>query len=95
MFKDIIDFDKPTKFFLLSTFMMGLSNGLFDSIYNFYLEENGLDKGDIGNIYAFSMLFMSISVIPLIFLNRNFSTKKILIISSLLYSASICGIANG
>ncbi|OXX51474.1 MFS transporter [Vibrio sp. V12_P9A6T4] len=86
MLKDILSFDKATKYFLLSTVMMGLSNGLFDSVYNFYLEENGVNKVDTGNIYAFAMFVMSISVIPLIFFNNRFPTKNILIISSFLYS---------
>ncbi|ENV1279814.1 MFS transporter [Vibrio cholerae] len=86
MFKDISSFDKATKYFLLSTVMMGLSNGLFDAVYNFYLEENGVNKVDTGNIYAFAMFVMSISVIPLIMLNNRFPTKNILIVSSFVYS---------
>ncbi|HDZ9224732.1 TPA: MFS transporter [Vibrio cholerae] len=86
MFKDISSFDKATKYFLLSTVMMGLSNGLFDAVYNFYLEENGVNKVDTGNIYAFAMFVMSISVIPLIMLNNRFQTKNILIVSSFVYS---------
>lgn len=86
MLKEIKTFTPAVYSFLVSTFLMGLSNGIFDAVYNFYLEARGIDKADIGNIYAAAMIMMACTVIPLIYLSRNISQGRLLIYSSLLYA---------
>lgn len=86
MLKEIKTFTPAVYSFLVSTFLMGLSNGMFDAVYNFYLEARGIDKIEIGNIYAAAMIMMACTVIPLIYLSRNISLGRLLIYSSLLYA---------
>lgn len=50
MFGRIKHFDPIVLHFLIATFLMGLSNGMFDAVYNFYLEARGIDKTAIGYI---------------------------------------------
>lgn len=55
MFEDIKKFSITARYFLIATFLMGLSNGMFDAVYNFYLEARGIDKTATGFIYAVAM----------------------------------------
>lgn len=86
MFGRIKHFDPIVLHFLIATFLMGLSNGMFDAVYNFYLEARGIDKTAIGYIYAIAMVMMACSVIPLIYLSRRMSQKKLLLLFSFLYA---------
>ncbi|UPS63150.1 MFS transporter [Providencia rettgeri] len=86
MFEDIKQFSPAVRHFLIATFLMGLSNGMFDTVYNFYLEARGVDKTKIGYIYAVAMCMMAGVVIPLIYLSRRMSQKKLLIIFSFIYA---------
>lgn len=86
MIKLFFSFDKSTRLFLISTGIMGFSNGLFDAVYNFYLASHGIDKIDTGKIYAIAMFMMSAAVIPLVIMSRKISTKKLLISSSIMYA---------
>ncbi|WP_447766517.1 MFS transporter [Aeromonas veronii] len=79
-------FDKNIRLFLISTALMGFSNGLFDAVYNFYLEEKGIGKGESGDIYGLAMLIMSLSVLPLIIASQKISSKKILMAGSIIYA---------
>lgn len=73
-------------YFLLSTFLLGLTNGMFDAVYNFYLEERGIDKTSIGNIYFIAMLMMSAAIIPLMVANKKISQKKLLVTSAFFFA---------
>lgn len=86
MLKEINTFGPAIRSFLLATFLMGLSNGMFDAVYNFYLETRGINKSETGNIYAVAMIMMAATVVPLIYLNRKVSQKKLLIYSSFVYA---------
>ena len=86
MFKLFYNFDTQTRLFFIATGMMGLSNGIFDAVYNFYLKANGIDEVGIGQIYAISMLMMSSAVIVLMIASIKISAKKILIGSSVIYA---------
>ncbi len=88
MVKLFFTFDRPVQLFLLATGVMGFSNGLFDAVYNFYLEANNIDKVGTGQIYAFSMFMMSAAVVPLMLASRKISVKKLLLISSIVYAIS-------
>lgn len=81
-----LSFDKATRLFLISTGIMGFSNGLFDAVYNFYLESQGINKVGTGSIYAIAMFMMSAAVIPLVVASRKVSVKKLLIYSSAIYA---------
>ncbi|WP_260467729.1 hypothetical protein [Pantoea dispersa] len=41
MFGEVRKFGAAAHSFLIATFLMGLSNGMFDAVYNFYLEARG------------------------------------------------------
>ena len=86
MLREIKTFDSAVHSFLIATFLMGLSNGMFDAVYNFYLEERGVTKRDIGHLYAIAMMMMAGAVVPLIILSRKVSQKKLLRWASYLYS---------
>lgn len=86
MFGGIKHFDPIVRHFLIATFLMGLSNGMFDAVYNFYLEARGVDKTATGYIYAIAMVMMACAVIPLIYLSRRISQKKLLLLFSFLYA---------
>ncbi|MGD8165378.1 MFS transporter [Pantoea sp. FN0307] len=86
MFREIKKFGSAAHSFLLATFLMGLSNGMFDAVYNFYLEARGVDKTATGHIYAVAMTMMAAAVIPLIFASRRMSQKKLLLIFAFIYA---------
>ncbi len=86
MFEDIKKFSITARYFLIATFLMGLSNGMFDAVYNFYLEARGIDKTATGFIYAVAMSMMAAAVVPLIYLSRKIAQKKLLLIAACLYS---------
>lgn len=86
MFGEVRNFGSTARNFLIATFLMGLSNGMFDAVYNFYLEARGVDKTATGHIYAVAMMMMAAAVIPLIFSSRRMSHKKLLLISAFIYS---------
>ncbi|MGU3489309.1 MFS transporter [Enterobacter bugandensis] len=86
MFGDIKKFSSAARNFLIATFLMGLSNGMFDAVYNFYLEARGVDKAATGHIYAIAMAMMAAAVIPLIYISRRVSQKRLLLISAFIYS---------
>lgn len=86
MFREIKHFNPITLNFLIATFLMGLSNGIFDAVYNFYLEARGVNKIAIGYIYSIAMVMMACTVIPLIYLSRRISQKKLLLIFSFIYA---------
>lgn len=78
-------FDAPIYYFLIASGLLGLSNGLFDAVYNFLLQSKGIDKSQTGNIYAIALTMMSLAVVPLVIINKKHPTKKLLIWSSVLY----------
>ncbi|TPG56772.1 MFS transporter [Ewingella americana] len=86
MFCEVKNFGASARSFLIATFLMGLSNGMFDAVYNFYLEARGIDKTATGHIYAVAMMMMAAAVIPLIFASRRMSQKKLLLIFAFIYS---------
>ncbi|MDG0800125.1 MFS transporter [Pectobacterium polaris] len=86
MLKEIEKFSPAVRNFLIATFLMGLSNGMFDAVYNFYLEIRGIDKSDTGHIYAIAMIMMAAAVVPLIYLSKKVSQKSLLIYSSFIYA---------
>ncbi|MGK3142245.1 MFS transporter [Pantoea sp. C2G6] len=86
MFREVKKFGSAAHSFLAATFLMGLSNGMFDAVYNFYLEARGIDKTNTGHIYAVAMAMMAAAVIPLIFASRRVSQKKLLLIFSFFYA---------
>ncbi|MBK5013396.1 MULTISPECIES: MFS transporter [Pantoea] len=86
MFGEMKKFGSAAHSFLLATFLMGLSNGMFDAVYNFYLEARGVDKTATGHIYAIAMTMMAAAVIPLIFASRRMSQKKLLLIFAFIYA---------
>ncbi|WP_224653021.1 MFS transporter [Pectobacterium versatile] len=86
MLKEIERFSPAVRNFLIATFLMGLSNGMFDAVYNFYLEIHGIDKSDTGHIYAIAMIMMAAAVVPLIYLSKKVSQKSLLIYSSFIYA---------
>lgn len=86
MFREIRHFGTAARSFLIATFLMGLSNGMFDAVYNFYLETRGVDKTATGHIYAVAMMMMAVAVIPLIFASRRMSQKKLLLIFAFIYA---------
>lgn len=86
MFGEIRNFGSAARSFLIATFLMGLSNGMFDAVYNFYLEARGVDKTATGHIYAVAMMMMAVAVIPLIFASRRMSQKKLLLIFAFIYA---------
>lgn len=86
MFREVRKFGSAAQSFLVATFLMGLSNGMFDAVYNFYLEERGIDKTNTGHIYAIAMAMMAAAVIPLILASRRVSQKKLLLVFSFLYA---------
>ncbi|HDL8052700.1 TPA: MFS transporter [Yersinia enterocolitica] len=86
MFGEVRNFGSTARNFLIATFLMGLSNGMFDAVYNFYLEVRGLDKTATGHIYAIAMMIMAAAVTPLIFASRRMSQKKLLLIFAFIYS---------
>lgn len=86
MFGDVRKFGTAAQSFLIATFLMGLSNGMFDAVYNFYLEARGIDKTATGHIYAVAMAMMAAAVIPLIIASRRMSQKKLLLIFAFVYA---------
>lgn len=86
MFEHIRQFDRTVDNFLAATFFMGLSNGMFDAVYNFYLEARNITKLETGYIYSIAMTMMAASVIPMVLLSHKFQKRRLLIVASLLYS---------
>jgi MFS family permease len=86
MFSNFKIFDSPTKAFLMASFLMGLTNGLFDAVYNFYLAARGIDKTQTGYIYAASMLMMASALIPFILLSRKLSQTRLLMFGAFLFA---------
>jgi MFS family permease len=86
MFGEVRKFGSAAHNFLFATFLMGLSNGMFDAVYNFYLEARGVDKTATGHIYAVAMAMMAVAVIPLILASRRMSQKKLLLIFAFIYA---------
>lgn len=86
MLREIRQFGPAARYFLVATFLMGLSNGMFDAVYNFYLEARNIDKTATGHIYAVAMAMMAGAVIPLIYMSRRISQKKLLTYASFIYA---------
>lgn len=74
------------KFYLISSFLMGLANSIFDATFNFYLLERGISESEAGSIYAIATLCMALTVVPLLIANRYIDKKKILLIASFVYA---------
>lgn len=79
-------FDTPVRAFLMASFFMGLTNGLFDAVYNFYLAARGIDKTQTGHIYAAAMLMMAGALIPFILLSRKLSQTRLLMFGAFLFA---------
>lgn len=86
MFGGVGKFGSAARSFIIATFLMGFSNGMFDAVYNFYLEVRGIDKTATGHIYAVAMAMMATAVIPLIIASRRVSQKKLLLIFAFVYA---------
>lgn len=86
MFGEVRKFGAAAHSFLIATFLMGLSNGMFDAVYNFYLEARGVDKTATGHIYAVAMAIMAAAVIPLIIASRRISQRKLLLVFAFVYA---------
>ncbi|MBL5914251.1 MFS transporter [Enterobacter asburiae] len=86
MFGEVRKLGTAAQTFLVATFLMGLSNGMFDAVYNFYLEARGIDKTATGHIYAVAMAMMAAAVIPLIVASKRMSQKRLLVISAFVYA---------
>jgi predicted MFS family arabinose efflux permease len=71
------DFDANTRNFLIASGFMGLANGSFDAVFNFYLENQGLDKVAIGQIYSISMIGMGIAVVLQGFASRRYGLRPV------------------
>ncbi len=71
------DFDANTRNFLVASGFMGLANGSFDAVFNFYLENQGLDKVAIGQIYSISMIGMGIAVLLQGFASRRYGLRPV------------------
>lgn len=71
------DFDANTMNFLIASGFMGLANGSFDAVFNFYLENQGLDKVAIGQIYSISMIGMGIAVVLQGFASRRYGLRPV------------------
>lgn len=86
--------DKPThspRFhiatYLAASLFMGLSNSIFDTTYNFYLQSRGISESGAGIIYAVATGAMAVAVIPLLFMGRFLPKQTLLVGSAVLYSA--------
>ncbi|MEU0739299.1 MFS transporter [Streptomyces sp. NPDC006134] len=77
---------RPVLFYLASSFFMGLSNTIFDVVFNFYLAERGIDEASAGVIYAVATGVMAVAVVPLLLLGRVVSQRAILVGASVLFA---------
>jgi MFS family permease len=83
---------RPVYFYLAASFFMGLANTIFDTVFNFYLEERGIHEAGAGLIYAVATGAMAVAVVPLLLLRRVVSPRHLLIGASVLYALPFAGL---
>jgi MFS family permease len=77
------------KLFLLRTFLAGVYSGITGIIFNLYILEIGFNPGSLGLILSITLLASSIFPIPAGILCDMLGKRKTLLISSVLYTASL------
>lgn len=68
---------------------MGLANGSFDAVFNFFLESKGLSKAEIGTIYSISMVGMSIAVILQGMASRRYGLRPVHRVAALQFALAL------
>lgn len=74
------------KAFLTATFLMGVANGIFDAVYNFYLIDRGVEESQLGMIYGVATAVMGLAVFPVLWMNRRVAKEKVLLATALAYA---------
>ncbi|GHH39514.1 MFS transporter [Streptomyces candidus] len=77
---------RPILYYLGASFFMGLSNTIFDVVFNFYLADRGIDEAAAGAIYSIGTGAMAVAVVPLLVLPRFVSHRTLLIWASVFFA---------
>lgn len=82
-------FDHFTVKYLVASGFMGLANGSFDAVFNFFLATKGLSKAEVGTIYSISMVGMSIAVILQGMASRRFGLRLVHRVAALQFALAL------